>query len=293
MAWKTGANACHEVQDALNFEFQTIMIEVRSNRPSGCYSWSIDLMSDDRSPRVMEEAEHQPEPLENSIELTELCSLAHQKIEEALAEFSEIVIDDLSIASNFLEEQDAPGLARSLLKIREAIEEVVYRLEGSEANLEEALETLRVHSLEKSHKPGVRRVTSAAIYSKHLELRNRGSLTTNLDHTVGEVLDSMHAYLRKDNLIDGYFTVRNANEGDRSREIRACKWRFRGQTRGISCYVTTSSFGKHHFIFIKVLPGSTMEILGQNGCELAMGKTYRGLEHAYKIAARCAQLLDA
>jgi hypothetical protein len=147
-------------------------------------------------------------------------------------------------------------------------------------------------------------VGTAAGHARHGLRRNPGALDLTPEHTVGDALDALAAQLRRDKLIDCYFYVRRPGDlGEETQtgpseaeRIRALPWKFYGQTRGIASYATTSSGGEHHFLWLKFLPESGLAMcdpLVDRGFELANGKTKLGLAHAWRIAARCAELLDA
>ena len=107
-------------------------------------------------------------------------------------------------------------------------------------------------------------------------------------HTVTQVFRRLRRVLEREGLIDEYFSLatplayRNARLFDFMRQNRYT-W--------FTCYAITGG-SEGHYIHVDIATQYNKDNWG-TAFHLITGKTFLGMEHALKIAARCSQLLGA
>ncbi len=102
---------------------------------------------------------------------------------------------------------------------------------------------------------------------KEIELPNR---------TIKEVYNDLCKALQEDGIIDGYLAVMN-HDFDYNQPFPDFQW--------ISCFAVTGG-SEGHYVHIEIIDGDKRTLL-------YLGKTFEGMDHAYKIAQKCAELLGA
>jgi len=107
-------------------------------------------------------------------------------------------------------------------------------------------------------------------------------------HTVTQVFCRLRRVLKREGLIDEYFSLsappsyRNVRLFEFMRQHR-CTW--------FACYAVTGG-SEGHYIHVDIATQYDADGSGRV-FHLITGKTFLGMEHALKIAARCSQLLGA
>jgi len=110
---------------------------------------------------------------------------------------------------------------------------------------------------------------------------NTAQLAITETDTVADVCRKLRAILDAENLIDEYFSL--------SIETDQTFWKLLEDYRWIACYAVTGG-SEGHYIHVDLVQGFDRDYTGK-ALHLITGKTFLGLEHALKIANRCAELL--
>ena len=108
------------------------------------------------------------------------------------------------------------------------------------------------------------------------------TLTITETDTVVDVCRKLRAVLDEGDLIDEYFSV--------SGMVEQPFWTLVGSYRWIACYAVTGG-SEGHYIHVDLVQGYDHDWSGK-ALHLITGKTFLGLEHARRIANRCAELLQ-
>lgn len=109
------------------------------------------------------------------------------------------------------------------------------------------------------------------------------TLTITESDTVADVHRKLRDVLDNENLIDEYFSVSATADQPFSKLLESYRW--------IACYVVTGG-SEGHYVHVDLISGYDHDWSGKV-LHLITGKTFLGLEHAQKIANRCAELLQA
>ncbi len=106
-------------------------------------------------------------------------------------------------------------------------------------------------------------------------------LTFTATDTVADVCRRLRTVLDEDDLIDEYFDLSNPIDQTFFRLLEDYRW--------IACYAVTGG-SEGHYIHIDLVHGYDRDYSGK-ALHLITGKTFLGLDHALKVANRCAELL--
>ena len=112
-----------------------------------------------------------------------------------------------------------------------------------------------------------------------------GYLRKNRVKTTREVYNELYAILNAEELIDEYFNLDieiRYNKSAVEPEFPPYKW--------IACYAVTGG-SEGHYIHIDCINRGDSPDSKPTATNVFLGKTFQGMEHAQKIAARCAELL--
>lgn len=99
--------------------------------------------------------------------------------------------------------------------------------------------------------------------------------------TVADVCRRLRAVLESEDLIDEYFSVSIDTDQPFQKLAENYRW--------VACYAVTGG-SEGHYIHIDLIHGYDQDWSGK-ALHLITGKTFLGLNHAQKIANRCAELL--
>jgi hypothetical protein len=99
--------------------------------------------------------------------------------------------------------------------------------------------------------------------------------------TVADVCRQLRAVLDEDDLIDEYFSLSIETDQTFVSLVQDYRW--------IACYAVTGG-SEGHYIHVDLIDGYDGDYNGK-AQHLITGKTFLGLDHALKIANRCAELL--
>lgn len=107
-------------------------------------------------------------------------------------------------------------------------------------------------------------------------------------HTVTQVFRRLRRVLEREGLIDEYFSLATPPA---YRNVRLSAFMRQNRYTWFACYAVTGG-SEGHYIHVDIATQYDVD----NSCKvfhLITGKTFLGMEHALKIAARCSQLLGA
>lgn len=106
-------------------------------------------------------------------------------------------------------------------------------------------------------------------------------MTITQTDTVADVCRKLRTILQAEDLIDEYLSVSNDTDQPFFSLVGHYRW--------IACYAVTGG-SEGHYIHIDLIHGYDQDWSGK-ALHLITGKTFLGLNHAQKIANRCAELL--
>lgn len=96
---------------------------------------------------------------------------------------------------------------------------------------------------------------------------------------IADIFRELETRLKDENLIDDYFDDTSRLFHDRGGPDWPTSWRW------IACFAVTGG-SEGHYVHVEVIQGGTRRLM-------FTGKTFAGMEHAYKMARRCAEHLGA
>lgn len=102
---------------------------------------------------------------------------------------------------------------------------------------------------------------------------------------LAEIYNELRAVLDEQDMIDEYFSVASDFKREAARWPNGWRW--------VACYAVTGG-SEGHYVHVDVI--SDVEIGGKHvrtSQLIFLGKTFRGMDHAQKIAAACATALGA